>query len=123
MMTISETATTTHNLGDAFDILGSCRRRLVLARVSGTDEPVRVGWLATELAAADGAKPREAVTETERDRNKVRLHHADIPPLAAAGLVRYDPQRRLVSPGDLPLEGDEWLEMPVVKALELWNGR
>ena len=122
-MTISQTATTDRDLGDAFDILGSYRRRLVLARVSGAEEAVRVGWLATELAAAEAEKPREAVTPTERDRNKVRLHHADIPPLAAAGLIRYDPQRKLVSEGELPLEGEEWLEMPVVEALEVWNGR
>jgi hypothetical protein len=122
-MTISQTATTGRDLGDAFDILGSYRRRLVLARVSGADGAVPVGRLATELAAAEGEKPTTAVTTSERDRNKVRLHHADIPPLAAAGLIHYDPQRRLVSDGDLPLKGDEWLEMPVVEALEAWNGR
>jgi len=122
-MTISQTATTDRDLGDAFDILGSYRRRLVLARVSDADEAVPVGWLATELAAAEGEKPPEAVTTTERDRNRVRLHHADIPPLSAAGLIRYDPERQLVSDGELPLQGEEWLEMPVVEALEAWNGR
>lgn len=122
-MTISQTTITDRDLGDAFDILGSYRRRLVLARVSGADEPVPVGRLATELAAAEAEKPETAVTADERDRNRVRLHHADIPPLAAAGLLRYDPQRHLVSTGDLPLEGEEWLEMPVVEALEVWNGR
>ncbi|MDS0282476.1 DUF7344 domain-containing protein [Haloarcula onubensis] len=122
-MTISQNATTDRDLGDAFDLLGSYRRRLVLARVSGAEEAVPVGWLARELAAAEGDKPRAAVTATERDRNKIRLHHADIPPLAAAGLIRYDPRRRVVASGDLPLEGEEWLEMPVVEALEAWNGR
>ena len=121
MMTISQTATTDRDLGDAFDILGSYRRRLVLARVSGADEAVPIGRLATELAAAEGEKRPETVTVAERDRNEVRLHHADIPALAAAGLVRYDPQRRVVSDGELPLEGEEWLEMPVVEALEVWN--
>ncbi len=119
-MKISQT-TTNRDLGDAFDILGSHRRRLVLARVSGADEAVPIGRLATELAAAEAEKPETAVTTNERDRNKVRLHHADIPALAAAGLVRYNPQRRLVSAGELPLEGEEWLEMPVVEALEAWN--
>ncbi|MBX0286647.1 DUF7344 domain-containing protein [Haloarcula salinisoli] len=122
-MTISQTTTTNRDLGDAFDILGSYRRRLVLARASGADEAVPIGRLATELAAAEAEKPETAVTTSERDRNKIRLHHADIPALAAAGLVRYDPQRRLVSAGELPLEGEEWLEMPVVEALEAWNGR
>jgi len=121
-MKISQT-TADRDLGDAFDLLSSYRRRLVLARVSGAAEAVPVGWLAAELAAAEAEKPAETVTMDEIDRNKVRLHHADIPPLAAAGLVRYNPQRGLVSAGELPLDGDEWLEMPVVEALEAWNDR
>lgn len=122
-MTISQTATTDRDLGDAFDLLNSYRRRLVLARVSGAEGPVPVGRLAAELAAAEGDAPSDAVTASERERNKIRLHHTDIPPLAAAGLVHYDTQSGLVSDGDLPLEGDDWLEMPVVEALEAWNGR
>jgi len=120
-MTISQTTTTDRDLGDAFDILGSYRRRLVLAHASGADEAVPIGRLATELAAAEGEKPLEAVTMAERDRNRVRLHHADLPALSAAGLVRYDAQRGVVAAGDLPLEGEEWLEMPVFEALEAWN--
>ena len=119
-MNISQN-TTTDDLGDVFDILGSYRRRLVLARVSGAEDAVPISWLATEVAAAEAEKPRAAVTTDEVDRNKVRLHHADLPPLSAAGLLRYDPQKRLVASGDLPLEGEEWLEMPVVEALESWN--
>lgn len=122
-MTISETDHSDLDLGDTLGLLSSYRRRFVLARVSGAEEAVPVGWLAAELAAAEADKPRKAVTTTERDRNKIRLHHVDIPPLVAAGLVHYDAQRGAVSDGDLPLSGDEWLEMPVVEALAAWNGR
>jgi len=122
MMTISQTVTSDH-AGDAFDILSSYRRRFVLARVSGAEDAVSIERLATELAAERAETSTHAVTESERKRAEVRLHHVDIPPLAAAGLVRYNPQRGLVSVGDPPLEGDEWLEMPVVEALEAWNER
>lgn len=107
-------------LGDALDLLGSPRRRLLLARVSDHDR-VSLSTLARELAAADHDKALDAVTAEEREQNEIRLHHADIPPLAAAGLVSYDTQRRVVRGEDLPLEGDEWLEMPVVEALDAWN--
>ncbi|WP_324664901.1 DUF7344 domain-containing protein [Haloarcula sediminis] len=109
--------------GDAFDLLGSHRRRLLLARVSEADGAVPLDWLAGRVAADEAGTATEAVTERERERTAVWLHHADIPPLSAAGLLRYDPGRGLVSAGDLPLEGEEWLEMPVVEALEAWNGR
>ncbi|WP_262179037.1 DUF7344 domain-containing protein [Haloarcula laminariae] len=109
--------------GNPFDLLGSRRRRVLLARVSEADGAVPLDWLAGQLAADGAEQSTEAVTESERERAKVRLHHVDIPPLSAAGLVRYDPQRRVVSSDDLPLEGQEWLDMPVVEALEDWNGR
>ena len=122
-MTISQTARSDRDLGDAFALLSSYRRRLVLARVSGAPEAVPVGWLATELAAAEADTQPDAVTQSERERNRIRLHHADLPPLAAAGLLHYDRERNLVSDGDLPLSGDDWLEMPVAEALEDWNDR
>ena len=109
------------SMGDALDILSSYRRRLVLAYVSGEPEPVPISALATEVAAAKHDKPIVTVTDTEQERSKIRLHHADIPPLAAAGLVHYDSRQGTVAADDLPLDGDEWLEMPVVEALEAWN--
>ena len=113
----------THNqsLGDALDLLGSYRRRLVLAAVSATDGPVSLSTLARELAATERDVDKAAVSLDERKRNEIRLHHTDIPPLSAAGLVRYDAERNVVRSGEMPLEGEEWLEMPVIEALEAWN--
>lgn len=119
---LSQTPTADH-AGDAFDLLSSHRRRFLLARVSGADGAVPLDWLAGHLAAEEAGTSTEAVTASERERAKVRLHHADLPPLSAAGLVRYDPQCGTVASGDLPLEGEEWLEMPVIEALEAWNDR
>jgi len=115
--------TTADTAGDALAILSSYRRRFVLARVSGADGAVPVDRLAAALAAEEQGTSPDAVPDSERKRNAVRLHHVDVPPLAAAGLVRYDQGAGLVSAENLPLEGEEWLEMPVVEALEAWNGR
>lgn len=107
----------------AFDILGSYRRRLVLATVSGADTPISLSRLATRVVASEADKPTTAVTSDERTRTETHLHHADLPPLVAADLLSYDAERQTVESSDLPLEGDEWLEMPVVEALESWNRR
>lgn len=109
--------------GDAWDILGSHRRRLVLAVVSETDGAVDRAHLARRIAALeDGTRDAEVGHDAQR-ATEVRLHHVDLPRLAAADLIRYDPERELVESDELPLEGAEWLEMPVVEALEAWNGR
>jgi len=122
-MTTTQTAAIDRDLGGPFDLLRSYRRRFVLARVSEAEDPVSIDWLAAELAAAGTDESTDEVTAAAHDRNRIRLHHADIPPLAAAGLVHYDTQRGLVSGGDLPLVGAEWLEMPVAEALDAWSGR
>jgi hypothetical protein len=119
-MNISE-LTADHQLGDALGLLKSYRRRLLLAEVSDTDGAVPLSKLARTLAAAEYDKTPGSVTDEERRRSEIRLHHADIPPLATAGLVSYDTKRGVVRSDDLPLDGDEWLEMPVVQALKAWN--
>jgi len=113
--------TADEGFGDTLGMLASRRRRLLLAHVSDAETPIPLSTLARKLAAAEHDKPAAAVTPDERQRNEIRLHHADIPPLSAAGLVSYDTQRRVVAGAETPLSGDEWLEMPVVEALEAWN--
>jgi hypothetical protein len=118
-MNTSESVPNT-GLGDTLTLLGSRRRRLVLATLDDRDT-VSVSDLARDLVAAEDDKPPTAVTPEEQRRTKIQLHHADLPPLSAAGLVSYDSQRQVVRVNDLPLEGEEWLEMPVAEALESWN--
>jgi len=122
-MAILQTSSTDAELGDAVDILGGYRRRLVLAVVSEADDALPLATLARELAAAQQGVSPDAVTDEHRSRTEVRLHHSILPPLSAAGLLRYDQQRGVVTGAEMPLEGEEWLEMPVVEALEAWNDR
>ncbi|MFC7249008.1 hypothetical protein ACFQJ5_04045 [Halomicroarcula sp. GCM10025324] len=108
--------------GDAWDILGSRRRRVVLAVVSETDGAVERAQLARRVAALEeGTRAVEVNHDVER-ATEIRLHHVDLPRLAAADLVHYDPDLGIVENDELPLEGEEWLEMPVVEALRTWNG-
>lgn len=109
------------SLGDTVDVLGSYRRRLLLSILSSRSEPIHLSRLATRLVARQQDKPPAAVTDEERQDAEIRLYHADLPVLAAADLVRFDAPRGQVTSRDLPLEGDDWLEMPVAQALAAWN--
>ena len=108
--------------GDAWDILGSYRRRLVLALVSERADAIERAALARRVAEIERERPADDITRDELRSTEIRLHHVDLPRLAAAGLVHYDPDHGGVESDDLPLEGAEWLEMPVVEALRAWNG-
>ncbi|WP_327052242.1 DUF7344 domain-containing protein [Halomicrococcus gelatinilyticus] len=71
------------SIDDAMEVLGTWQRRALLAelfdvRTATVDELV-------EALAATG--PRE---RTGRDEIRIRLLHADLPKLAAAGIVRLD---------------------------------
>lgn len=79
-----------------FEALSNERRRRALAVVAAADERVSLTDVAVELAAAagegDGVDP-DAVKRVRRS-----LYHRDVPRLAAAGLVSYDPHHHLVAP-------------------------
>ncbi|MFC6974911.1 hypothetical protein ACFQL1_09825 [Halomicroarcula sp. GCM10025709] len=109
------------SIGDAVDVLGSYRRRLVLSILSGRSGSIDVSQLATRLVARQRNKSSAAVTDEERRETEIRLYHADLPLLAAADLVRFDASRAHVESADLPLDGDDWLDMPVAEALSAWN--
>jgi DNA-binding transcriptional ArsR family regulator len=83
----------------ALDALGDERRRAVVRVLHGTEEPVPVQELATEISRL----PDTAVRD--RDRVVVDLHHRTLPKLDALGVVDYDPENTVVEPraavGDL----------------------
>jgi hypothetical protein len=86
----------------AFALLADGRRRFVLAYLQDCREAtlpelanVVTGWEQTR----DG---RGVASCAERDRNAARLHHVDLPRLAAAGVVAYDQHTGRVELVDLP---------------------
>ncbi|WP_276275736.1 DUF7344 domain-containing protein [Haloarcula regularis] len=91
--------------GDAWDILGSYRRRLVLAVVSERDGGIHRTALARHVVASEAERPVDAVTQAEWRAVEIRLHHVDLPRLAAAGLVHYDAEDGHVESDDPPWRG------------------
>lgn len=86
----------------AFALLADGRRRFVLAYLQAYREAtlpelanVVTGWEQTR----DGGG---IASGAERERNAARLHHVDLPRLAAAGVVSYDQYSGRVELVDLP---------------------
>lgn len=78
-----------------------CPWRLsILLRAYQTDGPVTVRDLLESLVDGEtsGGPDFGDSTPAEFDRKELRLHHCDLPLLDDAGLLRYDPQARVVYP-------------------------
>ncbi|WP_049898836.1 DUF7344 domain-containing protein [Halococcus agarilyticus] len=83
------------SVGPGAEPITSSRRRFALQTLGTFAYPVELRTLAAHVVAARENVPLEAVDEETRERTAVRLHHVDIPALAAAGLVEYDPESRM----------------------------
>ncbi|MDG5776114.1 hypothetical protein VB773_01920 [Haloarculaceae archaeon H-GB2-1] len=102
------------------DLLSSYRRRLVLSALEDRT-PTPLDELAATVTARETDTPRSRVTDEERTRVEVSLLHAHLPRLQAAGLLSYDPSELTVTAADMPLSGEEWLQMPVVDSIADWE--
>lgn len=71
------------------------RRRYALQYLTQFEYPVELRTLAAYVAAALEAIPIETVSDDERKRVAIRLHHVDIPKLVTEGVVDYDPESRM----------------------------
>lgn len=72
------------------------RRRCVLQYLAQFNYPVELRTLAAITVAEERNVPSEAVSDAERERAAIRLHHIDIPKLVAEGTLEYDPESRMV---------------------------
>lgn len=72
------------------------RRRYALQYLAQFEYPVELRTLAASVAAALATVPVETVSDDERERVAIRLHHVDIPPLVADGVIDYDAESRMV---------------------------
>lgn len=91
------------SLDGIFACLASSERRRIVGFVSDrAPEPVPRGELATALAAWTGGKPREEVTNEERQRAAITLHHVHLPNLTAAELIERDTDDDTVALADHP---------------------
>lgn len=70
-------------------------RQEIVTILAEQSSPITLSDLATELLACDPASsPR---LPDDRQSVRVSLHHADLPKLAAVGLVEYDPDEKTVA--------------------------
>lgn len=92
----------------AFALLADGRRRFVLAYLRDYREAT-LFELANVVSGWEWTRRGGIATRAERDRTAARLHHADLPRLAAAGVVVYDPHTRHVELVELPPPMDDLL--------------
>ena len=78
---------------ELFALLADGHRRVVLRYLLDTGEEVSLEDLSAEFANGGGGH-----ADRPPGQLSTVLHHAHLPKLAAAGLVRYDPASRTVEP-------------------------
>jgi len=78
---------------ELFDLLADGRRRAVLRYVLERSDEVRLEELSEEVANGETGSTGELPEQLS-----IELHHAHLPKLADAGLVRYDPESWAVEP-------------------------
>ena len=88
-------------LDTAFTLLADGRRRFVLAYLRDYREATLLE-LANAVTGWERTQDGGVASRAERDRVAGRLHHADLPKLAAEGIVVYDRQSRRVELVELP---------------------
>jgi DNA-binding transcriptional ArsR family regulator len=93
-------------LSRLFGLLANRRRRVTLSVLEEGQTSVEA--LATSIAADELDKPRSRVTDEDRTRVEVALHHVHLPKLQDAGLLTYDSRQFVVVPNDLLLSEEEW---------------
>lgn len=79
------------------DLLTDERRRHVLECLRDRDVAITLPDLAQDVAVRESAEPRTAIEPETIRTVATSLHHLHVPKLAAAGVVEYDPDRKLVA--------------------------
>lgn len=86
---------------EAFRLLADRRRRLLLEVVTAYEEELALADAAEQVAEREAGRP---VVELSPERVKdvyISLYHDHLPRLLEAGLLEYEQERDLVSPGYL----------------------
>lgn len=92
----ADTAGATPSVSPSPDPAEDSRRRYALQYLEQFSYPVELGTLAAYVVAAERNVPVDAVSDNACERIAIRLHHVDIPKLAAEGQIDYDPESRMV---------------------------
>jgi hypothetical protein len=74
---------------------GDTRKRHLLGCLGRFTYPVELATLAAHVVASERTIPLESVSDDERARVAIRLHHIHIPALVERDLIEYDPDSRM----------------------------
>jgi hypothetical protein len=83
----------------AFEILKNGRRRMVLEELGVSGGEVTLGELSETIAARENDKTVAEISSKERKRVYVGLYQAHLPKMDDAGIVQFNKDRGLISPG------------------------
>jgi hypothetical protein len=83
-----------------FEILKNCRRRMVLEELDAADGEVPIGELSEVIAARENDKGVDEISSEERKRVYVGLYQCHLPKMNEAGVIEFNKDRGLVTPGE-----------------------
>lgn len=86
---------------EAFELLAEQRRRLLLEVMRTYAEPLTLPDAAEEVAVRETGRPVPNIPAERVAEIYTSLYHDHLPRLVDAGLLEYDQERDLVSPGRL----------------------
>jgi hypothetical protein len=93
-------------LDELFEVLANEERRRLLGYLESTDEHVVTFSELVEHVTDES----DALSNDDRDRAAVNLHHNHLPKLEAANVAEYDPRSETVRYRGEPVVGD-WVEL------------
>lgn len=106
---ISATTTGT-DPGEYLRALAVSRRRRLLRILDERETPVPTARLARLVAAREAGTSADRVSDDERNRVRISLHHVHLPTLEDAGLIERDEEAETVDVADDPLWDDPALQ-------------
>jgi hypothetical protein len=74
---------------------GDARKHHLLGYLGQFVYPVELGTLAAHVVASERSIALESVSDDERARVAIQLHHVHIPVLVERGVIEYDPDSRM----------------------------
>ncbi|AEH35410.1 DUF7344 domain-containing protein [Halopiger xanaduensis] len=85
---------------EAFRILASADRQLVLHELVEADDPTRIGAISRQVAARRHRTPPQRIDEEKVERARVRLIHSHLPRLREQELIDVDRDENEISLAD-----------------------
>lgn len=96
-----------------YELLSDSTRRNLLAVLASHDRTMTLSTLTTEVCAREHDIPRTDISEEQRSRTVTALHHNHLPRLAEHGVIAYETNQQLATPGEALAQIEPFLPSPV----------